>query len=46
MKTIEDYQKRFNHLKNYCEKMILKNSEDTKIRNAYTDVLFKITYER
>jgi|GEM_PF-6931208 len=56
MKTIEDYQKRHNHIKNYCEKMIYKftitleehpNNYDAQIkRKTYQDILFKLNYTK
>ena len=56
MKTKEDYQKRHNHIKNYCEKMIYKFTKtleeypgnyDARIkRKAYEDILFKLDYQK
>ena len=56
MKTIQDYQKRHNHIKQYCENMIYKkelilqefpdNIKETAERNAYRDILFKLTYDK
>lgn len=56
MKTIEDYQKRTNHIKMYCESMIFKkerilqqypnNIKEKAERDAYKDILFKLTYEK
>lgn len=56
MKTIEDYQKRANHIKMYCESMIIKkerilqqhpnNIKERAERDAYKDILFKLNYEK
>lgn len=56
MKTIVEYQKRHNHIKNYCEKMIYKftmvleeypeNYDALIKRTAYQDILFKLDYKK